>query len=217
MTSAFQPAPIPDGRVDVDGQPHLRDGRGGLVPVALVKPQHQLQDELVRKIMGYAVALSDQVARFKGHTCDDLAAFEALLAQEYGAKVGGPKGNKSLMSYDGLMKVTVQVADYVSFGPELQVAKDLVDECINDWATGARDELRALVTHAFKTDKAGQVSVAQIYTLLRLEIEDPRWLRGMQAIRDAMRVVGSKSYVRCYRRETFDGPWQAVTIDLAKA
>lgn len=39
----------------------------------------------------------------------------------------------------------------------------------------------------------------------------------MKAIRDAMRVVGSKTYVRCYRRETFDGGWQAITIDLAKA
>ena len=53
--------------------------------------------------------------------------------------------------------------------------------------------------------------------LLRLEIEDERWKRAMSAIRDAMRVVGSKTYVRCYRRDRFDAPWQSVTIDLAKA
>lgn len=217
MTSAFQSAPIPDGRHEIDGKVYRRDAKGGLVPEDLVKPQHQLEDGVVRKIMGYAVELSDRVARFKGHTFDDIAAFEALLAQHYDAKVGGPKGNKTLMSFDGLMRVTVQVADYVTFGPELQIAKALVDECINEWATGARDELRALVTRAFNTDREGQVSVAQIYTLLRLDIADARWVRAMQAIRDAMRVVGSKSYVRCHRRDSFDGPWQAVTIDLAKA
>ena len=53
--------------------------------------------------------------------------------------------------------------------------------------------------------------------LLRLEIEDERWGRAMQAIRDAMRVVGSKTYVRCYRRDRLDAEWRAVTIDLAKA
>jgi hypothetical protein len=39
----------------------------------------------------------------------------------------------------------------------------------------------------------------------------------MDAIKDAMHVVGSKTYIRCYRRDTFDGQWQPVSIDLAKA
>lgn len=217
MASEFSPAPIPDRIVVVDGTPHMRDAKGGLVPLKLVRAQDQLQDEVVRKIMGYAIALSDQVARFKAHTFDDIGGFEALLAQEYDAKVGGEKGNKTLMSFDGLFKVTVQVADNIVFGPELQTAKSLVDECLNEWAEGARDEIRAIVTRAFNTDKEGQINRSEIFMLLRLEIEDPRWQRAMKAIRDAMRIVGSKTYVRCYRRETFDGPWQAVSIDLAKA
>lgn len=216
MASEFDPAPIPDRIVDVLGTPHMRDAKGALVPLTMVKPQDQLQDEVVRKIMGYAIALSEQVARFKAHTFDDIGSFEALLAQEYDATIGGQKGNKTLMSFDGLFKVQVQVSDNVVFGPELQIAKALVDECLNEWAEGARDEIRAIVTRAFNTDKEGQINRAEIFMLLRLEIEDPRWQRAMKAIRDAMRVVGSKTYVRCYRRETFDGPWQAVSIDLAK-
>lgn len=216
MASDFIPAWIPDGQVDVDGRAYMSDGKGNLVPVSLIKPQHLLEDQLVRKIMGYAIALSEQVARFKEHTFDDIGGFEALLAQEYGAKLGGKKGNMTLQSHDGLFKVQVQVADNVVFGPELQIAKALIDECLNEWAAGTRDEIRAIITRAFNTDKEGQVNRAQIYMLLRLEIEDDRWQRAMKAIRDAMRVVGSKTYVRCYMREAFDGPWQAVSIDLAK-
>mgnify|MGYP000097181014 CR=1 FL=1 len=52
---------------------------------------------------------------------------------------------------------------------------------------------------------------------LRLDIDDPRWVKAMQAIRDAMRVIGSKVYVRCHRRDTFDAPWQPITTGLAKA
>lgn len=121
------------------------------------------------------------------------------------------------MSYDGLFKVTVQIADNVVFGPELQVAKTLVDECLNDWTATAGDELKAVVTRAFNTDKEGQINRAALYSLLRLEIAEPRWKQAMQAIRDAMRVVGSKSYVRFYRRSAADAPWEAITIDLAKA
>lgn len=211
------PAAVPDGRYEIAGQTYMTDAKGSLVPISLIKAQHLLQDEVVRKITAFALDLSEQVARFKGHTFDDLSSFEALLAQEYGAAVGGAKGNKTLMSFDGLMMVKVQVADHIDFGPELQIAKGLVDECLNEWSAEARPEIRAIVTRAFNTDKAGQINRSEIFMLLRLDIEDERWLRAMAAIRDAMRVVGSKTYVRVYMRATQDAPWQAVTIDLAKA
>ena len=213
----YPPAPIPSGRVTVDGVERIVDGNGGLIPVSAVKGQHLLEDQLVREEMGHAVALSDQLSRFLGHFVENLTAYEQLVAEQYGARVGGAKGNKTLMTYDGLFKITVQVADNVVFGPELQIAKSLVDECLTDWTAGAGDELKAVIQRAFNTDKEGQINRAALYSLLRLEIADPRWQSAMQAIRDAMRVVGSKSYVRFYRRESADGAWRPVTIDLAKA
>ncbi|WP_323780094.1 DUF3164 family protein [Thalassovita sp.] len=212
-----QHQPIPDGRRTIDGAVYMEDAKGSLIPLPLIKPQHVLEDEVVRKIIGYAISLSDQVARFKGHTFEDLSDFEALLDQEYGTTKGGAKGNKTFMSHDGLYKVQIAVADHVEFGPELQIAKSLVDECLNEWSAEAREELRAVVTRAFNTDRAGQINRAEIYSLLRLEIADERWKRAMKAIRDAMRVVGSKTYVRCYHRPSQDAGWQAITIDLAKA
>ena len=211
------PAPIPDARIDVDGRIYLPDAKGNLVPLETIKPADLLEDEVVRKLAGYGLALSEQIARFKAHSLDDIGGFDALLAQEYGASKGGAKGNKTLMTHDGLWKVQVQVADHIDFGPELQVAKALVDECLNEWASEARAEIRAIVTRAFNTDKAGQINRSEIFMLLRLQIEDARWQEGMRAIRDAMRVVGSKTYVRLYRRQTQTAPWQAITIDLAKA
>lgn len=219
MTASDHPAPsaVGDGIILIDGVPHMQDGKGAKTPVALIKPVDLLVDQTVRTIMGYAIPLSDQVTRFKGHTFDDISALEAILAEKYDARLGGAKGNKTLMTHDTLFKVTVQVADHIAFGPELQIAKGLIDECLNEWAAGARDEIRTIVTRAFNTDKEGQINRAEVFMLLRLEITDPRWRRAMEAIRDAMRVVGSKTYVRCYRRPTADAPWEAVTIDLAKA
>lgn len=217
MTSQFTPYPIPDGITELGDKRYMADAKGALVPVELIKPQHLLEDELVRKVMGFALALSDQIGRFKGHTMTDLGEFDALLAQEYDVTKGGPKGNRSYKTHDGLYEIEVRVADLVEFGPELQIAKGLIDECLNEWAENARPEIRAIVTRAFNTDKEGQINRSEIFMLLRLQIEDERWKRAMQAIRDAMRITGSKSYIRFWTKHAPDARRMSVTIDLASA
>lgn len=215
--SEFTPHHVPDGRREIDGDVYMSDAKGNLVPLNLIKPQNQLEDETVRKIIGYAMALSAQIGRFKAHVFEDLGAFEALLRDEYELTKGGVKGNKTFMTFDGCMKVQVAVQDRIDFGSELQIAKSLIDECLNEWAADSRPEIRAIVTRAFNTDKAGQINQSEIFMLLRLDIEDPRWVQAMSAIRDAMRVVGSKTYVRIYTRPTPEAEWDPITIDLAKA
>lgn len=205
------------GVFEVNGRPFMNDAQGRMVPVETIKPADKLEDETVRKIMAHAVALSDKIARFRGHTMTDLGEFDALLEQDYGARKGGKKGNRTYQTFDGLMKVQVQVSDFVDFGPQLQVAKELIDECLNEWSADSRPEIRAVVTRAFNTDKEGQINRSEIFMLMRLAIEDERWRRAIDAIRDAMRVTGSKEYVRFYMRRNVTDPWQAVTIDLAKA
>lgn len=206
-----------DGVVELNGKPCMIDAGGRFVPLALVKAQHKLEDEMVRKIIGFAEELNAQIGRFRGHTMTDLGEFDALLAQEYGSKRGGRKGNRTYQSYDGLMRVQVQVSDTIDFGPELQIAKGLIDECLNEWSVDAPAELSAVVTRAFNTDKEGQINRAEVFTLLRLAIEDPRWVRAQDAIRDAMRVVGSREYVRFYRRSRREDRFEPITIDMAKA
>ncbi len=214
--SDFTPAVIPDGKNEINGNIYMGDGKGGFQPVETIKPQHLIEDETVRKILGYGIALAEQMARFKNHCFQDIGDFEAILAQEYGQTVGGAKGNKTLMTVDGLFKVQVQVSDFLTFGPEIQNAKALFDECLNEWSAEAHPALRGIVTDAFQTDKAGNISRARIFVLLRQDVEDSRWQEGQRAIRDAMRVVGSKTYIRCYHRPSHDAAWEAVTLDMAR-
>lgn len=197
------------------GKEYMRDGKGSLMPIELVKPVDKLMDELVRKIIGYAEPLSAEIARFKQHTLGDIAAFQALINQEYGASKGGEKGNVSFLSYDGLLKVQVQIQDRVEFGPELQSAKVIVDECLRAWSSDSRPEIRAIVENAFKVDKAGKINAAELLKLTRLDIPDERWQEGMRAIRDAERRQASKEYVRFFRRASTADDWIAVRMDLA--
>ena len=201
----------------IAGTDYMRDAKGSLVPVDLVKPADKLEDETVRKVIGYAIDLSNQISRFRGHTMTDLGEFDALLAQEYNVKKGGKKGNRTYVTFDGLQKVVVQVQDSVDFGPQLQQAKNLLDECMNEWAADARPEIKAIITRAFNTDKEGKVNRSEIFMLLRLDITDERWQEAMRAIRDAMRVVCSKEYVRFYIRNSIEAPWQPILINIAAA
>jgi hypothetical protein len=99
----------------------------------------------------------------------------------------------------------------------LQAAKSLVDECLTEWASESRDEIRALVTRAFQVDKEGRINRSEIFMLLRVEIEDPRWQRAMDAVRDSIRILGSKAYLRFQTRRSPEAAWSSVTIDLAAA
>lgn len=203
--------------IDVGGQAYLRDAKNNLVPLALVKPVDLLMDELVAKIIEEAEQVSALIAGFRASTFDRVTKFQELLAQEHGAAIGGKKGNITLPSFNGCQKIQVAVADRTEFGPELLAAKALIDECLTEWAGSSGAELRAIVNRVFSVEKEGQINRTELLGLQRVNITDERWVRAMNAIRESMRVVGSREYVRFYRRETPEGQWRAITIDIASA
>lgn len=210
MTHA-QPTTIPDG--------YLMDSKGRLVPESMVKDHEKLEDQTVRTIIAFADDLSAQIARFKGHTFEDVATFLDVLAEKYGQKKRGldGKGNVSLSSYDGTLKVEMRIAELLEFGPGLQVAKSLVDDCLRKWSVDAGPELRTIVTEAFRTDKAGQVSREAMFSLLRMEIADPDWQAAMGALRESIRMVGSKTRIYLKRRSGPTEKFATITLDLASA
>lgn len=203
------PTTIPDG--------YMADHKGRLVHENQIRPQDLLQDQTVRKILGYAEELNAQINRFKGHTFDDVATFVDLLREKYGVAKGGQKGNVTLTSFDGCLKVQIAVQDFLTFGPELQVAKELFDECIAAWSADADPKIRTLVDHAFQVDKEGRINRAALFGLRRLEIDDQDWKAAIEALDDSIRVQGSREYARFYKRANPRDAWRPVTIDLASA
>jgi len=200
----------------VGGKQYMADSGGRLVPLEIVAPAHILEDQTVRTIIGFAEEISDQVARFRGHTFDDVWSFVDVLHERYGVVRGRGKGNLTLTTFDGKYKVQVQVQEQLTFGPELAVAKTLVDKCINQWAANVGPEIRALVEHAFQVDQLGRINRSALFALRRLNIEDEQWKAAMAALGDAIRVIGSKEYVRFYKRDERGG-WQPITVDIARA
>jgi hypothetical protein len=204
-----------DGVIVMAGHKYMQNGQGHMVPLETVSEASLLQDQTVRKIIGFAEPLSAQVARFRQHAFQDVDTLLELLGQKYGVQKGGQRGNVLLMSYDGCQKVEVQNGDFITFGPELKIAKDLVDQCLREWTAESGAEIRAIVEKAFQVNKYGKINTADLLGLRQLKFEKKEWQDAMQAINDSIQVVGSKRYVRCYRRANREAAWEPIVINVA--
>lgn len=199
---------VPDG--------YMRDGRGRLVPEANVRPSDKLQDELVRRLHEQGEPVRQFMLEFKRTCFTEVHAFLELVAEQYATKIGGEKGNVTLTSYDGTLRVTVAVGNCISFGPEIQSAKAIIDECLKEWTKGGNPNLEAIVMDAFDVGQQGKLQAGKILGLRRLNIEDERWRRAMDAISDSVRLDVTKDYVRLHRRGNVEGKWELVPFDMAK-
>lgn len=195
---------------------YMRNSQGHLVPVKMINDIDRARDELVQEIIADAQKLREQMAVFKRRVMGDLSAFVDLSAEKYGVKMGGTKGNVTFLSFDGGYKVQVAVNEHIVFDERLQIAKKLVDECIHKWAKGSGPEIRALVEHAFQTDKEGKISVGRVLSLTRLKIEDEQWKSAMKAVHDSMQVAGTTTYMRIYRRVGESESYEQISMDFSK-
>lgn len=207
MSTTSNPA-VPEG--------YRLDAQGRLVPESMIKPIDLERDQLVLGIVEKARVLNDALRTFKTEVFGDVDALVLLSAEQYGAKLGGTKGNVTLMSYDGRYKVQRAKADNITFDERLQGAKALIDECLQEWVQGSRPEVVTLINDAFRVDQAGNLRTGSILALRRLEITDERWQRAMQAISDAVTVVATSAYVRVYERVGDTDQYQPISLDLAK-
>lgn len=202
---------------DDDNTPagYMRTPTGDLRPVEMVSELDMMRDATVQELISEAKGMAAALAAFKRKTFTDIHAFAAHSAAKYGTQWGGKKGNITLTSFDGRYQVRLASSDNIAFDERLQVAKSLIDECINEWAESSRPEIKVIVQQAFNTDKEGQVNVGRILGLQRLDIKDERWQRAMAAIREGVTVTGSKLYVRFYERVKGTDEYQAISLDIA--
>lgn len=191
------------------------DTQGRTVPADKVKPQHKLEDEMVRDIACEALDVATRLELLKERAMAEAASFRALLAQEYGTHRGGKKGNITFRTFDGRFEMHVSIQDRLELGPELQTAKELIDECVEAWSEGANDNLKVLVDDAFQVNKVGRIDTHRVLALRRLNIDDATWQRAMNAIGDAIRVQSSKTYTRFYSVDE-NGRKTAIILDIAK-
>ncbi len=184
--------------MDVDLNKYKKDGKGNLVPVENIKEADLLKDKMVEEIFSKAKKLNKDLADFKRNTLEDINAFVQLCAEKYNVTVGGKKGNITLYSFDHKKRVSISIAESIKFDEKLNIAKQLIDECINSWVEGSNQNLKAIVDKAFKVNQNGGVSKTDILGLRNIKIDDEKWNKAMQLISDSIVISHSKEYIRVH-------------------
>lgn len=198
-----------------DAEAMMTNSEGDPVPARLVHARIKLEDQTVRILVEKASAMRAVMAGFKQAALSDVHAFLDELAASYGANRAGKRGGVQLNAYDGLSKVEISVANSLTFGPELESARLLINACIERWSATADGNLKVLVNDAFRVGAGGKIRVDRVIGLRRLDIADDEWKMAMMAIADAIRVQGCVSYLRFYTRASQDAKWEQIALDMS--
>lgn len=194
---------------------YWQDAQGKLTAEELIQPIDRMREQLVTGLIERAREVSTIITLFKAQAFGDIAAFVQLSGEQYGAKLGGSKGNLTLVSYDGRYKIQRQVQDSIVFDERLQAAKQLIDECVINWSGGSDPKIMTLVNDAFQVGKDGRINTGRVLSLRRLDIPDAQWQQAMKAIGESIRVASSTSYVRFYERIGDSDQYRAISLDMA--
>ena len=195
-------------------QTHMRNAIGQDVPVHMVKEVDKMREALVRDIANAFLEVSGKLSALKKRATDDLEAFLAISAQRFGTDLGGKKGNVTIYSYDGKIKIVRNIQDSIVFDEGLAAARELIDQYLDSLMQGVPGEVRKLIDRAFRPNSAGRISTSAVLGLRSLDINDERWITAMHAIEESIKVVNSKAYIRVFIRDD-KGNWQPVKVDFA--
>ncbi|HGO5402858.1 TPA: DUF3164 family protein [Klebsiella oxytoca] len=193
---------------------YMKDRKGRLVPISQISDYDLAMDIFVREQVAAAKAKNADLSEFKDRAFNECYAWLDLVAEKFGRTRGGAKGNVTFPTFDGSQQITIRVQETLTFGPELQIAKELFDECVTDWSKGANANLQAIVTDAFQVDKEGQLNTGRILSLRRVKIQDERWIKAMDAISESLQVAMSKTYIN-FREKDKSGKLVNIPLDIA--
>lgn len=183
---------------------HLKNKRGGLIPISTISKQELKRHRLVVKLCQQAIALSEHEKKEKAKMRNAIRKF---LKESYeGAGVryeGDKKGNFTLASYGEEYKITVTFPDVINYNEQVGIARDLFAECLREWSKDGRPELVAFLNEVLQLDKQSRIDRRFIGKVLKIKSEDPRWIKGVNVLLESMNIISGKAYMRFYKQVPF--------------
>lgn len=205
-----------------DENGHWINPTGEAVPPKYVPPQDKLRDKLVEKYFAKAVKANEQLAALKRDAHEAIDAYLTTLFEKYDAKPN-ERGNYTLTGFSGDKQVIVKIQRYLEFDEQIEVAKQLVDQCLEEWSNAADADndalhnLSVIANDAFRVRGKQGLDVKSILRLRTYKIKDKtgRWQRAMDLIGESLYVGRSRAYLQFKHRPTLNDDWQAVPLDIA--
>lgn len=196
-----------------EGKRFWVDKKGNKVPYYYVSEEDRARDRCARKVKKRVEKLRDTVEEAKGDIVELINDYLAEVADRFDEDW---KGNATIRGFSDLFKIEVNVSERIEFDEKLQIAKQKIDNCINDWAQNSSRKIQQLVNKAFKVDKKGLVNKRMLLGLRNLDIDDEEWNEAMDIIADSVNVVDSKEYYRFFKREDRKEGYDPINLNFSR-
>ncbi|NQV14494.1 DUF3164 family protein [bacterium] len=191
------------------------DARGKAIPPKYIKPIDKKRDALVERVVKRSLQAQKSLQKIKEQNFKDVMAFLFYEADTLGVKRKSKKGNLQFTNFSGDKRFDISVNDILEFDEQIHFAKELIDECLNDWSDGARHELKVIVDDVFDVDKKGKMDKEGILALRKHNFRDKRWKKAMELISDSVRVVGSRKYTKAQTRGTPEDEFKTINLNYS--
>ncbi len=191
------------------------NAQGHLVPDSLIADIELQRDDVVKELVAQCREASAALSAIKRTLADTVSSHISLVAEKYDIHIGGDKGNVTLTSYNGRLKIQRARANRITIGEAIVAAEAIINQLIEEWTSDARPELGQIINRAFRRNESGQLSVPRLIDLTKVEIDDPRWEQAVQAINDSLQQEDAITYFRAYQRDNTDQAWRPIPLDLA--
>jgi len=196
----------------LEGKKYLKNAKGALIPFENVKKSDKTKDRLVEKLFSKAEKLHNGMKKVKESMAVEIQKYLEDQAANHGVKW---KGNAQLDNFGGDKRISVSIKDMICFSEKLQVAKEVIDECVRKWSKNADPALVTLITTAFEVDKKGNINKTMILSLRQYKIEDERWKEAMDLISEAIQVEATKTYY-LFKFKGEEGEWEQLSLNWSK-
>jgi len=204
--------------MSVEAEKYWKNKKGDLIHVDNIKIEDKLKTEMVRNIVQKKAVRGQKIlVAFKKNMVIQVDDYVHMMREKHDLDVmKSIKGNLTLEAFDGLTKIKISVQSRIEFDEKLTFAKEKFDEYAFQKAEEIGDnEITTILMKKFELNKCGKVNPKNVLDLKSYDINHKLWLEGIALIDQAIEIVGSKSYMNFYQRESIEDKWKNISLDFA--
>ncbi len=189
------------------------DASGNLIARCNIPASELRKDAFVAGLLAQVKEQKKQLEAFKQNLFQAFEAFRVEMLEQFGTKLHarGTGDNVTMFSFDGRFKITYKSAKQKTLGPEHDVSRQLA----RDWFSSQRDNLPHDALIMVQDFVTGDASVSKTIKFMNWDIQDETLLKAQEAAKDALLVIGSKSYFNFYERDE-EGEYHQVHLNFSK-
>ena len=191
----------------------MRDAKGDLVPVKYVSAFDKLRDRNVNKIVNNGRKLRTALEKFM---IESIALMNEVAAQK---ESHGDKGNLSVSSFDGLLRVSIRQRYNIFFDARVREARDkmfaYVDSVLSRVKAEDAQALRVILQEAFRVGANNMLSTSKVMALIRMDIKNADWKAAQEVLKAALTPQKGKQYLMLETRPDSNHDFQSIRLDVA--